>query len=166
MLAVAGWRGALGGGLAVAMIAIAAIDARRLVIPDKLVLAGLALGFVDAAIAQPHQVAAGLASAALRAVVLALLFFVFRMTYRRIRGREGIGLGDVKLAAVAGAWLDWAASGLAVDLAALSALAAVLIGALRGERITGVTRIPFGLFFAPAIWITWLLDAIILHGAL
>lgn len=160
MLAAPGWRGALGGGLAVAMIAIAAIDARRYMIPDILVLAGLALGLLDAAIADPGPVAAAVAGAALRAVVLALLFLVFRLAYRRIRRREGLGLGDVKLAGVAGAWLGWAPAGLAVDIAALSALAVVLIGALRGQRITGKTRIPFGLFFAPAIWIAWLFGAL------
>jgi leader peptidase (prepilin peptidase)/N-methyltransferase len=163
VLAVPGWRGALGGGLAVAMIAIAAIDARRYVIPDTLVVVGLALGLVDASIAVPGMVAAAVAAAALRAVVLALFFLVFRMLYRRIRRREGLGLGDVKLAGVAGAWLGWAPAGLAVDIAALLALVAVLIGVLRGQRITGTTRIPFGLFFAPAIWIVWLFEALNWH---
>lgn len=159
-----GWRGVLGAALAVDMVAIAAIDSRRFVIPDKLVLAGLALGLVEAAIADPLQIAASLAGAGLRAVVLALLFFVFRTAYRRIRGREGLGLGDVKLAAVAGVWLGWTAAGLAVDIGALSALASVLIAALRGREISGTMRIPFGLFFAPAIWLAWLLEATVLRG--
>lgn len=160
MLAAPGWRGALGGGLAVAMVAIAAIDARRYMIPDTLVLAGLGSGLVEAALADPGPVAAAVAGAALRAAVLALLFLVFRLAYRRIRRREGLGLGDVKLAGVAGAWLGWVPAGLAVDIAALSALTAVLIGALRGRQVTGATRIPFGLFFAPAIWIAWLFAAL------
>ena len=45
--------------------------------------------------------------ALLRGAVLALLFLGLRALYRRLRGRDGIGLGDVKLAGVAGAWLDW-----------------------------------------------------------
>jgi leader peptidase (prepilin peptidase) / N-methyltransferase len=163
VLAAPGLAGMLGGALAVVMIAIAAIDARRFVIPDKLVLAGLALGLVDASIARPDQAAANLASAALRGLLLALLFFAFRIAYRRIRRRDGLGLGDVKLAAVAGAWLGWMAAALAVDIAALSALAAVLIGALRGQRITGKTPVPFGLFFAPAIWFAWLFAAMSLR---
>ena len=160
MVAAPGWQGVLGAGLALAMIAIAAVDAREFIIPNKLVLAGVLLGLADAALTSPRQPAAAAAQAALRAFVLVLVFFVFRAAYRRWRGREGIGLGDVKLAAVGGAWLAWGAAGLAIDFAALSALAAVLVGMLLGRSFTATTRVPFGLFFAPAIWIAWLLVAI------
>ena len=95
--------------------------------------------------------------------MVALAFLAFRVAYRRIRGREGLGLGDIKLAAVAGAWLGWALAGLAVDIAALSALGAVLIRALRGQRIAATTRIPFALFFGPAIWLAWLLETLSLR---
>lgn len=156
----------LGAALSVDMVAIAAINSRSFIIADKLVLVGLALGLVDASIADPQQMARGFANAALRAFALALLFFVFRMAYRRIRGREGLGLGDVKLAAVAGAWLGWTAAGPAIDVAALSALAAALVGALRGRPISGTTRVPFGLFFAPAIWFAWLLSALLAGAVL
>jgi hypothetical protein len=87
------------------MIAIAAVDAREFIIPNKLVLVGVLLGLADAALTSPQQPAAAVAQAALRAFVFALVFFLFRAAYRRWRGREGIGLGDVKLAAVGGAWL-------------------------------------------------------------
>jgi leader peptidase (prepilin peptidase) / N-methyltransferase len=152
-VAAPGLAGMLGGGLAVLMIAIAAVDSRRFVIPDSLVLAGLILGLVAAAVLQPQLPVTAALGAALRGVVLLLAFLAFRLGYRRIRGYEGIGLGDVKLAAVAGVWLSWFAVAVAVDLAALAALAAVLIQTLAGRRLTGRTAIPFGLFFAPAIWI-------------
>jgi leader peptidase (prepilin peptidase) / N-methyltransferase len=71
-----------------------------------------------------------------------------------------MGLGDVKLAAVAGVWLDWMGISVAVDLAALTALGAVLVHAIRGGQVTGNSAIPFGLFFAPAIWLAWLLETI------
>jgi leader peptidase (prepilin peptidase) / N-methyltransferase len=166
VLAAPGWRGILGAALSVDMLAIAAVDSRSWVIPDKLVLAGLALGLVDASLADPSQIAGNLANAAFRAFVLVLLFFLFRMAYHAIRSREGLGLGDVKLAGVAGAWLQWTAAGLAIDIATLSALAVVLVGALRGGRMSATTRVPFGLFFAPAIWLAWLLGALIPYGVL
>ena len=106
---------------------------------------------------------AALISAVLRGAVLAFLLMGFRSAYHFFRQREGIGLGDVKLSAVAGVWLSWTAAALAIEFAGLVALIAVLIGSLGGKRISGATRIPFGLFFAPAIWAGWLLDVAILH---
>jgi leader peptidase (prepilin peptidase)/N-methyltransferase len=153
--------GLLGAGLAAVMIAIAAIDARQFVIPDKLVLAGLALGLLEISFAQVGPIIANIGSSALRALLLAALFLGFRLLYRTIRGYDGLGLGDVKLAAVAGLWLDWMSAAIAVDIAALSALAFVLIAAARHRRVTGKTKVPFGLFFAPAIWLSWLIGTII-----
>lgn len=159
-IAAAPWlAGLLGGLLGLVMLAIAAIDSRYLIIPDELVLAGLILGLIDAAVA-PQQAESGFWLAVLRAIVLAALFLAFRWAYRRIRGREGIGLGDVKLAAVAGLWLTWFGAAVAIDIAALAALAAVLVSVLRGRTVTRTTRVPFGLFFAPAIWLAWLIEAV------
>ena len=70
-----------------------------------------------------------------------------------------MGLGDVKLAAVAGAWLEWVDLPIAVDIAAISALAAALIRRVRGDGFDPQAKLPFGAFFAPAIWICWLLAA-------
>jgi leader peptidase (prepilin peptidase)/N-methyltransferase len=82
--------------------------------------------------------------------------------YRRWRGRDGLGLGDVKLAAVAGAWLGWATIFAVIELAALSALGAYFINArLRRRPLKKTEFLPFGSFFAPAIWIGWLVEAIL-----
>lgn len=167
VLAVPGLGGALGGALAVTMIAIAVIDARRFIIPDKLVLIALALGLVDAWLVQSEGFTSiALLAATLRGLGLAVAFWILRAVYLRLRGQEGIGLGDVKLAAVAGVWLDLLAISWAIEIAALGALTVVLIRALRGRRITGKTPVPFGLFFAPAIWIAWLLERSILPAVL
>ena len=85
------------------------------------------------------------------------IFFVFRAGYRELRRREGMGLGDVKLAAVAGVWLAWTDLPIAVDIAAVSALASALLGRASGKKWSATEKLPFGLFFAPAIWICWLL---------
>ena len=88
-----------------------------------------------------------------------LFFLGFRAAYRALRGLEGMGFGDVKLAAVAGVWIDWAFLPLVVEIAALSGLAAALFAHLRGDGFDLKGRLPFGAFFAPAIWICWLIAA-------
>jgi leader peptidase (prepilin peptidase) / N-methyltransferase len=152
--------GVIGGGLAILMIAIAIIDARRFIIPDELTAAALALGLLHAVIQEPDMVLQALSTAALRGAVVALALFGLRGLYRRVRGREGIGLGDVKLAGVAGVWLDWWTIPIAIEIAALAALAVYATGLLyRGGSVRSMTKLPFGLFLAPAIWLSWLLDA-------
>ena len=156
-------RGAWGAGLAVLMVAIAAIDARRFIIPDELTAAALALGLVYAAVEDSEIWAQALAWSVLRGAVPALAFLGVRAGYRRWRGREGIGLGDVKLAGVAGVWLDWSTIPIAIEIAAVAALGAYFILHFYFRRtVRPTTRLPFGLFLAPAIWIAWILETTLL----
>ena len=151
---------AAGGGLAVLMIAIAVVDARRFIIPDELTAGALALGFLNAAMQDSEMVAEALAFAALRGVVLTFAFLCVRVLYKRFRGRDGIGLGDVKLASVAGVWLDWSMVPIVIEIAALAALTIYATRHFcRGQTIRSTTVLPFGLFFAPAIWLGWLLQS-------
>ena len=152
-------QGIVGGSLAVLMIAIAFIDARRFIIPNELTAAAVALGFLQAAIQDPGSVVEALANAALRGSILALAFLTLRILYRRLRGRDGIGLGDVKLAGVAGVWVDWWVLPAVIEVAALAALAVYAARYLLGRRPVRLMRLPFGLFLAPAIWFGWLLGS-------
>jgi leader peptidase (prepilin peptidase) / N-methyltransferase len=154
-------QGIVGAALAMLMIAIAFVDARHFVIPDELNIAALALAFMNLAIFSNETATEAIPFAIMRGAALSLVFLGLRIAYRKLRKREGLGLGDVKLAGVAGAWLSWQTIPIAVDLAALAALAAYSMHCLtseRGFRITG--RLPFGLFFAPAIWLGWLFETI------
>jgi len=157
-------RGIAGAGLAALMAAIAAVDARRFIIPDGLTAAALVLGFAHAAIGEVDALAPALAVSALRGAVLGLAFLGLRAIYRRLRGRHGIGLGDVKLAGVAGVWLDWSIIPIAIEIAAVAALGTYLIRHLCFRRaLRPTTRLPFGLFLAPAIWVGWLLETTLLY---
>lgn len=163
IVAAPGLRGILGAGLALIMAAIALIDARHFIIPNSLNAAALVLAFLNAAVQSPDAITDAALFAALRGGAVALVFFGIRAVYRRLRGRDGLGLGDVKLAAVAGAWLDWLTIPVAVQIAALAALSIYLLRSLVSKRPMRATgRLPFGLFFAPAIWLCWLLETTLL----
>jgi leader peptidase (prepilin peptidase)/N-methyltransferase len=141
------------------MLAIAVIDQRSFIIPNWLNAIGFGLALMHAAAQEPNMITQAVAIAALRGLALALFLFAIRVLYAQVRGRQGLGLGDVKLAFVAGAWLDWLMIPVAIELAALAALSAYLWRRLvLGQSISPTSRIPFGLFFAPAIWICWLLE--------
>ncbi len=151
-----GWLGVAGASLAVLMLAIAAIDRRRLIIPDQLNALAFIAGLVAAGVHDEVFDEDAIVNAIVRAVTMFGVFFAFRAGYRTLRGREGMGFGDVKLAAVAGVWLDWTDLPIAVDVAALSALASVLFSRAMRKEWKLTEKLPFGLFFAPAIWVCWL----------
>ena len=76
----------------------------------------------------------------------------------RIVGQPALGLGDAKLAAMAGAWLGITGLGVAIGIAVFS-------GALFGviARISGHLKprepFPFGPFIALGIWLVWLMGS-------
>jgi len=163
LAAAPGILGVLGAVLAVLMISIAVIDWRSFIIPDPLTIAGLVLAVVHAAAQEPDAMLRAVAIAALRGTALALVFLIIRYAYSRIRGKQGLGLGDVKLAGVAGAWLGWSMLPIVVDVAAFTALSAYLLRQfVFGRPMRATNRVPFGLFLAPAIWLCWLLETMLL----
>ena len=76
--------------------------------------------------------------------------------YRRIRGRDGLGFGDAKLLAGAGAWAGMEALSQILLIACAAALALIAFKAVRGERIHRHSRLAFGPCIAIGLWIVWL----------
>ena len=80
--------------------------------------------------------------------------------YRRLRGRDGLGGGDAKLMAAAGAWLGWAPLPSVILIACAVTFVWVGVGTLaRGPAVLSA-RLAFGAPLCLAIWIVWL------HGPL
>jgi len=149
--------GIFGAFLAALMLAIAANDARHYLIPNELTGAAFALAMLRAAADVPDMGAQALLWPVARALAAALPLLLLMLAYRRWRGRDGLGLGDVKLAAVCGAWLDLATVAAVIELAALLAIGAYVANAVvQRKPLRGTAFLPFGLFLAPSIWIGWL----------
>jgi leader peptidase (prepilin peptidase) / N-methyltransferase len=157
-----GVEGALGGALGLIMLGVASADSRRFVVPNALTGGAFALGLIHAAATGPDSGFEGALMALSRAALAAGLFMILRVAYRGLRGREGVGLGDVKLAAVAGAWLTLPMLPIAIEIAAITALAAYTLRQRKRVRVLrAVGRVPFGAFLAPAIWFGWVLDTML-----
>ena len=162
LFAAPGPEGLFGALLAALMLAIAAIDSERYIIPNELTGAALVLALLRAGLVGPEADWHAVIWAALRALAITLPLLLLMFGYRRWRGRDGLGLGDIKLAAVAGAWLGFVTIFAAIELATLSALAAYAVNAWWRKRPLRTTAfLPFGAFLAPAIWIGWLAEALL-----
>jgi leader peptidase (prepilin peptidase)/N-methyltransferase len=123
-------------------------------LPDFLTLPLVAAGLLVTAVLGSDSLIDSLAAHALGAVAGYVFVRLLRFAYRAVRGREGMGLGDAKLLAAAGAWVSWQGLPSVLVIAALSALAIVLLW--RGPKIDPAQRVPFGVFLSLGLWITWL----------
>ena len=135
------------------LLALAQSDLRCQRLPDPLTgaLALAALIWVQASGVFPlsHGIVSGAAGAA--------AFWLLRLGYRRLRHREGLGLGDVKLmigisAAVGLALLPWVTL-----VAALAALTVALGTGLGRTSAQAEHAMPFGAYLAAAAALVWLL---------
>ncbi len=138
-------------GLAGVLVALAVIDVRRGILPDTLTLplaaAGLALAAIDGGPLDDRGLGA-IAGYAAFALVAAL--------YRRWRGRDGLGLGDAKLMAAAGAWVGWQGLPSVVLIGALAGLAGFGLRRMFNREVSLDRSIAFGPFLALALWLVWL----------
>jgi len=121
--------------LATALAVIVAVDLEWLIVPDEMVVLAAAGGVAWRGVSDGAFLEAALAAIGLAALALAL-----RWVFTRWRGVEALGLGDVKLMAVAGLWVPVAA--LAHFLVA-AGVAGIVLGL--GWRAAGRgAQFPFG----------------------
>lgn len=120
----------------------AAVDVRSMIIPDlvnaAIFLCGIAASFLPGSIGP----IAALAGAALGGCGLLLL----QAAFRAYRGYDGLGLGDVKFAAAAGAWTGAEELALALALASMSALAYLMVRRAFDAKFDARHPLPFGPF--------------------
>jgi leader peptidase (prepilin peptidase) / N-methyltransferase len=147
--------------LGILMIAGADVDARTYLLPDAVTWGAAIIGVLAAPWLDPLDPWFAVASALARAVGCALVLALLRLAYARLRRREGLGFGDVKLAAAVGAWLPLDAIPLCFGLAASAALAAAMIALLRGQPIERTSKLPFGAFLCPALWLVFYASALL-----
>lgn len=157
-LLLSGWLLVLSVFLGWCLLALAIIDHRHLILPD-----GLTLPLIPAGLAVAYLIEPGLLSTHLMGAIIGLIVFLgITWSYRYFRGRDGLGIGDAKLLAGAGAWLGWTALPGVVLLAACSALCMALVQPLFGGKIATTGEIAFGPHLALAFWASWLLGPLML----
>jgi len=138
-------------GLGWALLALAAMDLRHMILADSLNLSLIPSGLGVAAIWSQLP----LRDHVLGTLIGATALYLPNVIYRALRHRDGLGLGDVKLMAGAGAWLGWQGLPSALLYATVPALIVAFSGLL-GRKPAPDTAIPFGAFICLGIWITWL----------
>jgi leader peptidase (prepilin peptidase)/N-methyltransferase len=144
------------------LLGLAVMDWEGLFLSDWFTISGALAGILWAAISihipvlyeihQQPQVVHQLIIAA----AFAGFFLLVRWLYWLLRKQEGLGMGDVKLAAMIGAWLSWEQSLLTLLMAVLSALIYATFLMIRNpEAKKGQIALPFGSFLAGAAIVSY-----------
>ncbi|HEX4031277.1 MAG TPA: prepilin peptidase [Terracidiphilus sp.] len=159
------------------LVALAALDAEHLWLPDWLTWPGMAMGLAYSAVLLPRgrispllsllgsaalpftagnahtniqtHIQAGIAALVAMVAAAALILFI-RWTYKLIRKREGIGLGDAKLMAMLAAWLGLSGALLSfvfgITLGTVVALIALALPSTCAGEGWALHKLPLGTF--------------------
>ncbi len=114
-----------------ALVAVSFIDLDHRIIPNEISLPGILLGFGCSFLAREGFWVESLIGIGVGGGGLLLL----SLAYALIRGREGMGMGDIKLLAMLGAWLGWRSLLFIVLFASLQGVAASVGLALAGVKL-------------------------------
>ena len=127
---------------ACAMIVLFVIDLEHRILPNVITLPGIVAGFLFSLITEPGWMASAIGIAAGGGMLLAIA-----EAYYRIRHEQGLGMGDVKMLAMVGAFLGWKLTLLTLMLASFSGtlIGLALIVSKRGSM---KYALPFGTFLA------------------
>jgi leader peptidase (prepilin peptidase) / N-methyltransferase len=154
LFALAGWRfGAQPVALMwclvlAALLTLSAIDVDETLLPDDITIPLLGAGLFAAAMGWPTM--PSLKESAWGLLIGYFSLWTINELFKRLMGKEGMGMGDFKLLAALGAWLGWQAL---LPIVLISSIIGSIVGI--GMKLTnkGVRPggfIPFGPFLAGA----------------
>jgi leader peptidase (prepilin peptidase)/N-methyltransferase len=116
--------------LCMGLLAAAFIDAEHMFLPDSITFGGIAVGLVTATL-RGLPFAQSLIGAAGGFVGV---WLPFTFLYKRVLGRTGMGMGDAKLLALAGAWFGWQGAVFVLFAGALQGSVYALVLKLLGVK--------------------------------
>jgi len=134
-----------------ALITLGMIDFFHQILPDEITLSGLALALIYSLFRPDLTLKQALVGAVAGAGFLLLIYSFYFL----LRKKEGLGMGDVTLMLMVGAFLGWHKAFLTLILASFA-------GALVGAYLLFVRKkdlqyaLPFGTFLAPAAFFSLL----------
>jgi leader peptidase (prepilin peptidase)/N-methyltransferase len=130
---------------AFALIVLFVIDLQHRILPNVITLPGIVAGFLFSLVASPDPHAPGWWSSLVGIFLGGGVLWLIAEAYYRVRHEEGLGMGDVKMIAMIGAFLGWKLMLLVLVLSSLfgSLVGLAIIVARRGSM---KYALPFGSF--------------------
>ncbi|HEX5036210.1 MAG TPA: prepilin peptidase [bacterium] len=148
--------------LAAPLVAVTFIDLGHKIIPDIITLPGIAAGVGATLVLSGLPPVAALSQSVLGLLAGGGTLFAISWLYEKLRRQEGIGGGDVKLAAMLGAFFGWKAVFVILFLASLlGSVVGIALVAARPKK--SQPAIPFGPFLSAAALIYLFVGKQLIH---
>jgi len=126
-----------------ALIVLFAIDLEHQILPNVITIPGIIVGFAFSALSGEP----GWQSSLIGIVVGGGSLFLLAEGYYRVRKHEGLGMGDVKMLAMIGAFIGWRLTLVSLMLASFAG-SIVGLGLIASKRGGMKCALPFGTFLA------------------
>ena len=124
------------------LILLFAIDLEHHLLPNVITLPGIVVGFAFSLVTDP-----GWLASLIGIIVGGGVLYAIAEVYFRVRHEEGLGMGDVKMLAMIGAFIGWK---LTIVTLMMASFAGALVGLLLIATRRGDMKyaLPFGTFLA------------------
>ncbi|MEO5354129.1 MAG: A24 family peptidase [Magnetococcus sp. XQGC-1] len=138
--------------LGFAFIVLVVIDFYHYILPDVITLPGIVLGLLVTGLPGSGPPLPTLEDALIGAVAGGGGLWLFAWLFEKMSGKVGMGMGDIKLLAMIGAWMGWQSLPFTLFF---SGLVGSIVG-IAWMMISGRDRsqpIPFGPYLAAGAWV-------------
>ncbi len=124
------------------LIVLFAIDLEHHLLPNVVTLPGIVVGFLFSLVSEP-----GWTESLIGIVFGGGILYAIAEVYYRVRHEEGLGMGDVKMLAMIGAFIGWKLALITLIVASLAG-SVIGLGLIASGRGNMKYALPFGTFLA------------------
>ena len=130
--------------LSIFFIIIFFIDLKHYIIPNELTFPLMAIGFLKSFVPNLNQtIFPNYINSLIGGIIGYGIIWLIILLYKKIRNKDGMGLGDAKLLAVIGFWFGWISIPFVIFLSSVIALIIVIPDLLKKSKKLS-SQIPFG----------------------
>ena len=119
------------------------IDLKHFIIPDILTFPMMLIGFLKSFDPNLNDIFPNYINSLIGGFLGYLIIWSIILLYKKVRKKEGMGLGDAKLLAVVGFWFGWISIPFVIFISSVLALIIVIPDLIRKSKELS-SQIPFG----------------------
>ena len=132
--------------LTICFVIIFFIDLKHFIIPNELTITLMVIGILKSIVPDlNNEIFPNFINSVLGGVIGYMLIWLIILFYKKVRNKEGMGLGDAKLLSAIGFWFGWVSLPFILFFSSFIALVSVLPDLIKNKKNL-TSQIPFGPF--------------------